>query len=457
MAGPLSKLACEKLTCSCYELGHTWTPSCFTAFSEVWLKSFKRSVEVYAPLYIVTAILRKRGKDYFFGKMLLEILQSSLFLSANGSLYLGGFCLARNTLGAFYLWSTIICSGLPASAIAISIERKSRRGILALYLSNLATETIFNGLKSRGLIKPIKNGEVLIFSIAVSLYMYFYKLKNGLDKSTESGLKYIFGPSEIPPKDDSVETTVETRQTRESRFRLPPQLQQLIDRLKNAAKHKLCNHSHSCYHYVLRGFVRNFVMGYGIQGAFKFVGALTVMFKKPHMLYGAIIDRENFQLGTFLGLFNALFRAICCLLRWYRNKDSAVHGLIAGFISAWSMVYYKSSSIALYVASKLAELLWFKGVDAGKLPYWKHGDSVLYAVTTAIVLHAAVFEPHNLRLTYWVFLQKLTGYRFGEMNRRLIDPFVHNSSKMFPHYWPKYDPKYLTTISGEPPLSTVLK
>ncbi|XP_077869273.1 transmembrane protein 135-like, partial [Saccoglossus kowalevskii] len=158
MAG-ISKLFCAKLHCTCYELGHTWTPSCWGAFFHIANKTFKRSVEIYAPLYILTALIRKRDAGYFTKKMILEILQSSLFLSTNGTLYLGFFCVARNLLGAFYYWSCFLLSGIPASYIAISIERKSRRGILALYVSNLAVEAIYNMLKSRGLVKPISNGE----------------------------------------------------------------------------------------------------------------------------------------------------------------------------------------------------------------------------------------------------------------------------------------------------------
>lgn len=45
-----------------------------------------------------------------------------------------------------------------------------------------------------------------------------------------------------------------------------------------------------------------------------------------------------------------------CLCRWVRNKDSELHGLLAGFLAGWSMLFYKSSSVAMYVATKLAEV-----------------------------------------------------------------------------------------------------
>jgi len=52
-----------------------------------------------------------------------------------------------------------------------------------------------------------------------------------------------------------------------------------------------------------------------------------------------------------------LFQAVHCILRWLRNKDDNYHGLIAGFLAGWTMVFYKSTTIALYLALKLAEVI----------------------------------------------------------------------------------------------------
>ncbi|XP_006823451.1 transmembrane protein 135-like, partial [Saccoglossus kowalevskii] len=290
---------------------------------------------------------------------------------------------------------------------------------------------------------------VLIFAASLAGYMYFYKMKDGLDSTTQSALKFIFGPSELVQSEDGEpETAVR------SRFSLSPDMQQYIDRMKSSVKHRLCKHQFGCIHYILNGFLRNFWMGYGIQTALTFIGTIPAMFKNPRYIYRyfykSLISSDSLGLGVFLGLLSSLFRAVCCVLRWFRNKDDKIHGLIAGFISGLSMVYYKSSSIALYVAFKLLELVYFKGVDAGTVPYFKHGDSILYTISTAINLHLAVFEPHNLRPSYWNFLVKLTNFRFKEMNRRIIDQFVYQSSKLYPNYWPKYDPRYLTTIPLNP-------
>ena len=46
-------------------------------------------------------------------------------------------------------------------------------------------------------------------------------------------------------------------------------------------------------------------------------------------------------------------------------------------------------------------------------------------------------EPVGLIIQFLLF-----GFRFAEMNRRLIDDYGTQASKLMPNYWPKYDPRY---------------
>ena len=52
------------------------------------------------------------------------------------------------------------------------------------------------------------------------------------------------------------------------------------------------------------------------------------------------------------------------MLRWLRDRDSPEHGLIAGFLAGSSMMFYKSSTAALWLASKLAEVHILEEYDA---------------------------------------------------------------------------------------------
>lgn len=76
-----------------------------------------------------------------------------------------------------------------SSVFAILIERPSRRLLLSLYVSNVATETIWNMMLTRNMVKPVKHGVVLLFSISIASLLYFYKSglhKRGLEKKDDS-------------------------------------------------------------------------------------------------------------------------------------------------------------------------------------------------------------------------------------------------------------------------------
>ncbi|KAJ6634363.1 hypothetical protein lerEdw1_014060 [Lerista edwardsae] len=140
-----------------------------------------------------------------------------------------------------------------------------------------------------------------------------------------------------------------------------------------------------------------------------------------------------------------------CFLRWLRNLDDELHALIAGSLAGVSMMFYKSTTISMYLASKLVETIYFKGIEAGKVPYFPHADSIIYAVSTAICFQAAVMEVQNLRPSYWKFLLRLTKGRFAIMNRKLLDVFGTEASMHFKDFIPKLDPRY-TTVPPEMPV-----
>ncbi|XP_048454352.1 transmembrane protein 135-like [Rhincodon typus] len=155
-------------------------------------------IEILLCFFQIAAILRRRKLDYYVHKLLPEILQSTSFLTANGGFYIMFFCILRKLLGKFYIWSAGFGAALPASYLAILIERKSRRGLLTIYMANLATESIFRMAVTRGLITSVKHGEVLLFCFTAALYMFFFRCKDGLKGFAFSALKFIVGKEEIP-------------------------------------------------------------------------------------------------------------------------------------------------------------------------------------------------------------------------------------------------------------------
>uniref|UniRef100_F1N3X4 Transmembrane protein 135 n=1 Tax=Bos taurus TaxID=9913 RepID=F1N3X4_BOVIN len=411
---------------NCYEIGHTWQPSCWLSFLHITRGALEESLKIYAPLYLIAAILRKRKLDYYLHKLLPEILQSASFLTANGALFMAFFCILRKILGKFYLWSPGFGAALPASYVAILVERKSRRGLLTIYMANLATETLFR-------------------------MVYFL---------IDFFLRFIVGKEEIPTHSYSpeaayakVEQKTEKHEEKPRGMNIIALVRKLVDSVcKHGPRHRCCKHyEDNCISYCIKGFIRMFSVGYLIQCCLRIPSAFRHLFTQPSRLLSLFYNKENFQLGAFLGSFVSIYKGTSCFLRWVRNLDDELHAIIAGFLAGVSMMFYKSTTISMYLASKLVETMYFKGIEAGKVPYFPHADTIIYSISTAICFQAAVMEVQTLRPSYWKFLLRLTKGRFAVMNRKVLDVFGTGASKNFPDFTPRLDPRY-TTVTPELPI-----
>uniref|UniRef100_A0A674NZG6 Transmembrane protein 135 n=1 Tax=Takifugu rubripes TaxID=31033 RepID=A0A674NZG6_TAKRU len=401
----------SKIPHNCYEIGHTWNPSCLQSALDVSRSALEVSFKIYVPLYLIAAVLRRRKKDYYLKRLIPEILWSTTFLTANGGLYIVFFCILRKLLGGFYSWSLGFGSALPASYLAILVERKSRRGLLTIYMANL----------------------VLLFCITASLYMFFFRSRDGLKGFAFSALKFIIGKEELPTHAVVAEHGSSRTPDRTACTKGP--------------RHRCCRHHHdNCISYCIKGFVRMFSVGYLIQCCLKVPSAFRQMFSKPSRIPSLFYNKENFQLGAFLGSFVSIYKVTSCLLRWMRNIDDELHALIAGFLAGTSMFFYRSTTISMYLFTKLMETMYFKGIEAGRFPYFPHADTVLYAVSTAICFQAAVMEVQNLRPAYWKFLLRLTQGRFALMNRQVLDVFGTQASRDFKGFVPKLDPHFTSVL-----------
>ncbi|BFZ09258.1 hypothetical protein BsWGS_12296 [Bradybaena similaris] len=522
---------------TCYELGHCWTPYCRRASLDIATHIFIQSIKIYGTLYLIAGILRKRGLKYYLKRFIPETLRSTVFLTINGTLFISMFCIWRNILGCFFFLTASFLPAYIAAFVAVLCERKSRRGPLALYLSNLAIETGYRMLVERKIVTPINNGEVYLFSAASAVYLFLFRKKEGLSEASESLFRFFLGGEECPrtptlnlPKEKTraghhephaslrsihdcespsstsahvasshtqsvTSESCETRHTNKgadnteghpaesqkaqyskvtgsSQPSSPPsvlrsaiqalhhqfpciyslvcaakeQLRPVLASLDQLPRHRCCPHSHSCVSYVLKGGARMFSFGYLVQALISTVSSATVILRKPWALQKAWLSTHNLSLAAFLGGYCAVFRAVNCVLRWVRNKDSELHGCVAGAFAGLSLRFYKSVTIALYTATKLMEVLYFKGIQSYGFPHIKSADIFIYAFSTAFILHAAVVEPHTLRPGYWKFLLRITNNRFAFMNRKLLDVFGVKSSKLRPDYWPDYVPSF-TSLS----------
>ncbi|GFO05686.1 transmembrane protein 135 [Plakobranchus ocellatus] len=263
-----------------------------------------------------------------------------------------------------------------------------------------------------------------------------------------------------------------------------------VESLEALPRHRCCPHKHSCLSYILKGGGRMFALGYLLQASISSLSVLSTIIRRPAALRDTLFSKLNLKLAAFMAGYSAIFRAVNCILRWARGKDSPSHGLVGGALAGLSLRFYRSVTIALYAATKLVEvrtvtvlgtveakiiqgiaevktlsnivelravlktviriikILYFKGIESYGFPYFKSADIFIYAFSTAFIFHAAVMEPHTLRPGYWKFLLRVTGNKFAMMNRRLLDVFGVNSSKIAPDYWPNYDPAFTQLARG---------
>lgn len=118
-------------------------------------------------------------------------------------------------------------------------------------------------------------------------------------------------------------------------------------------------------------------------------------------------------------------------MRRITGNDSAYHAIPAGLIAGIAFRKYPDTTVALYVLWKAAQVFlihflcvpnayndfcmfqisYNMGIEKGILPRVPGFTEFLYCFSTAVLFHAAIMEPTNLRPSYWKFLHSLSGGR----------------------------------------------
>ncbi|XP_065648120.1 transmembrane protein 135 isoform X2 [Hydra vulgaris] len=388
MAGTLSK----SISCTCYEVGHTWDKSCVNSTIELFYDCFKYSLKLYTPLYAASAVLSGKRLEYFKKKFIRDVLQSSLFLGSSGGFMIFCFCVCRKLFGCFNILSVGFLPGIISAYCAILIERKSRRGALAVYMLNQAMETCFNMLKSSGYARDLPFGEVFLFAGSLSITMYLFRSNNLPDGIIKDILQKVLSEKKLN---------------------------------KSVKNNDVTYIKTSCE---LAG--KAFLAGYSLQASFNLLTTISRLYKHPSQLIKTLISKANFCSGAFLGSLVAIFKLTEKALSKFQSLSAPAKSAIAGAISGFAMLFQRSSYIAIYLTSKTMESLYMSGIKKGMFPYFKHFDSLLYALTTGLMFHAALIQPLYLRPTYFKFLIRLTNTKFAGVNRFKMDPFGLDSSKI---------------------------
>uniref|UniRef100_A0A1Y1MKP1 Transmembrane protein 135 N-terminal domain-containing protein n=1 Tax=Photinus pyralis TaxID=7054 RepID=A0A1Y1MKP1_PHOPY len=429
---------------NCYEFCHPWTESCLEASVGSYLCAIVDSLRIYTTVYMLALLMKGSvpSKEEI-KKTVLGMLQSTAFLSANGMGFTLFLCLLRKLLGHFNFLTVSAIPSFLANFFAILIERPSRRTLLSLYVSNVATETVWNMAVSRDWVRPRDDGVVVIFSVCMAILLTYFK--SGLHKrdgervdSMFGVLRFIVGPYEEKSVSFSNEASTFYRERTEnssSRWTIPSGslfsralliYKGLIDKIKRLNSNPACPHPFSCVHYALQGFGKMVGVGLAVQFALSFVFNLKTIFISPKAI---LWRKKTISLALFLGGFTGLFRGICCILRNVTETDGAYHALVAALIAGIAFKQYPNTTIALYLMWRVARIVYNHGIDKGIVPRVPGFNIFLYCLSTAILFHTATFEPARLRLSYWSFLHSISAGRFASFNHGALDVWGLDTSK----------------------------
>ncbi|XP_077281833.1 transmembrane protein 135 [Temnothorax americanus] len=448
MPARLSKFSTDA---SCAAYVHPWTDSCVSATAGLGLHSLQESLRIYTTVYVIAFLTRRKvPSKEDIEKTILGILQSTAFLSWSGFSYSLFICLLRRMLGRFYIPTVSFLPSFLSSLTAIVIERESRRTLLCLYVSNIATETLFKMGVWRGYFSPIPKGEVYIFAASVAVLLYFFRSKTNKRDQIYKILRMIVGRYEeteyltkknLRPETSSRNTatggarsgTSIRRSSARHKFNVLwksfEAYKYIVDGLKARSKDASCPHPYSCAHYVLADSARLFSYGVCGQIALKLILQFKRLLRKPSVLKTTVFQRENVYLGAFLGGFAGLYRLVSCALRRTFHKDSHIYAIPAGLIASVTFMAYPNTTVALYFMWKTLQLLWNDAVENEKVPEIKWFVILLYCCSTALLFHVAILEPQNLRSSYWRFLYNMSGGRIAAMSRLPLNVFGLETSK----------------------------
>lgn len=247
-------------------------------------------------------------------RTILGILQSTAFLTTSAFSYSAYLCLLRHYFGGFNIWTASYIPAYMSSFTAILVERPSRRPLLTMYVANVATETLWKMAVSRNLVRSVPNGQVLIFGVATSVLLYYFRSGwhvEGKD-SVFDIVRFIVGRDEEGGVKEIKESPPERKLKARNNFLLIQQLLNvytpLIDKLKALPKHEKCPHKHSCAHYSISAATKLFGIGLGVQVALKLVLNIKRIASSPKKVVNILWKRDSLKIGAFLGGFSFIYR-----------------------------------------------------------------------------------------------------------------------------------------------------
>ncbi|KAL7585537.1 uncharacterized protein LOC111895032 [Lactuca sativa] len=242
-----------------------------------------------------------------------------------------------------------------------------------------------------------------------------------LSKSTSSSV------ASPPPSTDAFDGDAAERRLREAEDRLREAIEELQRRQRRAKMlHPPCDHAdESCVANAIGNLCQSFLLSYGVRVG---IGILLRAFKLARRKsYSSLLDlkqlvsekdlivrEEACRVGLLFGGFTGSYHALRCLLRKWRKKETPFNAILAGSIAGLSILALDDSNrrrtLALYLLARLAQCAYNSAKSKNKFHLWgsswRHGDSLLFALSCAQVMYAFVMRPESLPKSYQDFIQK---------------------------------------------------
>lgn len=339
---------------SCIEYVHPWTDSCVNATAGLLVVSALDSFRLYTIVYVVSLTYDRQLKHFLtnslfsfhcsceeeflrrktWAKPLWEsyskcfklpnasvrilndfsYFRSTAFLTTSAFSYSAYMCFLRSVLGEFNIWTASYIPAFMSSFTAILVERPSRRSLLTMYVANNATEALWKMAESRNLVKSIPKGQVIIFSLASSALIYYFRTGMHLENkdSVYDIIRFIVGSDEEGGPKAIKEPVAGPSKRRPSNYLMIQKFLELYikmtDKLKALPKHDKCPHKNSCVYYAASSGTKLFGIGLGVQVALKLIMNIQKIAASPKKIGSILFVKDTLRIGAFLGGFSSIYR-----------------------------------------------------------------------------------------------------------------------------------------------------
>ena len=166
--------------------------SCEVHSIKRFLKVLPLTLKFYLPVHLVPALIFKWKKLKTEPLAVLKyvikgMLQSAVMFALYVALFRYSLCRVKNLRGKVDRWNAII-GGILAPMISFFCEQAGRRTELTVYMFPKSAEHFWAWLLKHSYVSNIKNGEVILFAIAMGIVGYCHQGEQDCIKPTYRGL-----------------------------------------------------------------------------------------------------------------------------------------------------------------------------------------------------------------------------------------------------------------------------